>query len=92
MNEARYLLASGAEAMPFLILARQLWASAGLEYHAARVRLELARVLAAAGNDAAAQVEIAAAERIATRIGSKRLLKLAADLQPTRGSRRRRLD
>lgn len=84
MNEARYWLASGAEAMPFLVLARQLWASSGIEYHAARVRLEIARLLAEAGNTAAAQVEIDAAERVATRIGSKRLLQWAADLQPAR--------
>jgi len=87
MNEARYLLTTGTEAMPFLVLARQLWASSGIEYHEARVRLELARLQAEAGNGAAAQVEIAAAERIANRIGSKRLLKLAADLQQIRGSR-----
>lgn len=90
MNEARHLLASEAEAMPFLMLARQLWTSSGIEYHAARVRLELACLLAKAGNTAAAQIEIAAAERIATRIGSQRLRKLAADLQPKLISRPQR--
>ncbi|HEV7286622.1 MAG TPA: hypothetical protein VGN75_17355, partial [Kaistia sp.] len=81
VNEARYWLATEAEAMRFLVLARQLWTSAGIEYHAARVRLELARLLAAAGNHGAAQIEIAAAERIAARIGSRRLQKLSSDLQ-----------
>jgi len=87
INETRHLLASDTEATPFLMLARQLWTSAGIEYHAARVRLELARLLVEAGNSAAAQIEIAAAERIATRIGSRRLQKLAADLQPRLDSR-----
>ncbi|WP_249730138.1 MULTISPECIES: winged helix-turn-helix domain-containing protein [unclassified Chelatococcus] len=87
INEARYLLASNSEAMPFLMLARQLWTSAGIEYHAARVRLELSHRLAEAGNTAAAQTEMAAAERVASRIGSRRLQELAADLKSKLHSR-----
>ncbi len=73
LNEARFLLADGVEAMRFLLLARQLWTSAGIEYHAARVRLDIARRLLAAGDEAGATVEIAAAEHSANRIGSPRL-------------------
>ena len=76
------LLASDNEAIRFLVLARQLWTSAGIEYHAARVRLELARILMEAGDIAAARTEIAAAERIAVRIGSRRLQMMAAEMQP----------
>ncbi|MGN8119696.1 winged helix-turn-helix domain-containing protein [Labrys sp. 22185] len=82
VNEAHYLLASDNEAIRFLVLARQLWTSAGIEYHAARVRLELARILMEAGDIAAARTEIAAAERVAVRIGSRRLQMMAAEMQP----------
>jgi DNA-binding winged helix-turn-helix (wHTH) protein len=87
INEAHSLLAGDTEAMRFLILARQLWTSAGIDYHAARVRLELARRLVESGDLAAAEIEIAAAQRIATRIGSRRLKEWAADLQLKRNSR-----
>ncbi|MBP0581561.1 winged helix-turn-helix domain-containing protein [Labrys sp. LIt4] len=81
INEAHYLLAGDSDAVRFLVLARQLWTSAGIEYHAARVRLELARVHIEAGDTAAARTEIAAAERTAVRIGSRRLRMLAAEIQ-----------
>lgn len=83
INEAHYLLAKEGEALRFLLLARQLWTSAGVEYHAARVRLELARVLIGGGDGDAAEIEIAAAKRTASRIGSRRLQALAAELRPT---------
>ena len=71
------------------LLARQLWTSAGIEYHATRVRLDLARSFLAAGDATGAAAEIAAAERSANRIGSHRLREMAADLKakadPDRG-------
>ena len=86
INETRYLLdpARDGEATRSLTLARQLWTSAGIEYHATRVRLELARNLAKNGDKSGARAELAAAERSAARIGSRRLrdesAKLAAAL------------
>jgi len=82
INETRYLLAptGHAEAIRFLMLARQLWTSAGVDYHAARVRLDLARILIAAGDETGARAELAAAERTAARIGSPRLRDAAAAL------------
>ena len=83
INEARYYLESsaGAEATRFLLLARQLWTSAGMDYHAARVRLDLARVLFSAGDEPGAQVELHAAVRTASRIGSRRLREQASALE-----------
>jgi DNA-binding winged helix-turn-helix (wHTH) protein len=81
VNETRYLLAKDVEALRFLRLARQLWTSAGVEYHAARVCLELAHVLSEAGDTAAAQIEISAAARTAARIGSRRLQMRASEMQ-----------
>jgi DNA-binding winged helix-turn-helix (wHTH) protein len=83
INEARFLLApyKDAEATRHLILARQLWTSAGMEYHAARVRLELARIFLGNGDTVGATAEIAAAERTGKRIRSRRLYEEAAALQ-----------
>lgn len=96
VNEARHLLAEGPEATRFLVLARQLWTSAGVEYHAARVRLDLAKRLQS-HDPRGAEVEIAGAERIASRIGSRRLMteaeavrrRLEADLQSPEKIRKR---
>lgn len=63
------------------LLARQLWSSARLDYQAARVRLELAATYLAAGDQAGAEAEIAAAEFSARRIASPRLLAEAATLR-----------
>ena len=63
------------------LLARQLWTSARLDYQAARVRLELAATYLAAGDQAGAEAEIAAAEFSARRIASPRLLAEAATLR-----------
>lgn len=85
MNEARFHLgrATDADARSALFLARDLWNSAGLEYHAARVRLELAREFLATGDTMGAGAEIAAAERIGHRIRSRRLIDGAAALAAT---------
>jgi hypothetical protein len=63
------------------LLARQLWTGARIEYHAARVRLDLARAFLAAGDETGAAVEIEAAERAAGRIGARRLAEAAARLR-----------
>jgi hypothetical protein len=65
-----------------LLLARQLWTSAGVDYHAARVRLQLADACLAAGDINGANAEIVAAEQAAMRIGSRRLVEAAAALRP----------
>ncbi|WP_181164458.1 winged helix-turn-helix domain-containing protein [Amaricoccus solimangrovi] len=72
------------EARRFLFLARELWTSAGMEYQAGRVRVELARSLLADGDRAGAAIELAAARMTASRIGSRRLADRAAepDLAP----------
>ena len=64
------------------LLARQLWTSARIEYHATRVRIDLARSYLRAGDETGAAAEIAAAERSAVRIGSHRLRAMAAELKP----------
>lgn len=64
------------------LLARQLWTRAGIEYHATRVRIDLARTFLEAGDETGAAAEIAAAERSALRIGSRRLREMTADLKP----------
>jgi tetratricopeptide (TPR) repeat protein len=56
-----------------LLLARQLWTSAGVGYHEARVRLQLAKALLKSGDVSGAKVEITAAERSARHLGSRRL-------------------
>ena len=69
-----------------LNLARQLWTSIGSDYQAARVRLELARALRAAGDTAGALVEtrcaLAACERIGARLLRRAAADLAASLEP----------
>lgn len=69
-------------AIRLLLLARQLWTSSRIEYHATRVRIELARALIAADDPTGAEIEIAAAERSATHIGSRSLQMMAAELRP----------
>ena len=65
------------------LLARQMWTSAKIDYHAARVRIELAQIYAAGGDPAGAEAEISAAERIAQRISSPRFLAACAELRDT---------
>lgn len=78
--ETRAALREGdaREARQLRFLARQLWTSAGIEYHAARVRVDLARSYLESGDMAGASGELAAAELAAHRIGSQRLAGLAA--------------
>jgi len=85
MNETRYHLgrALGTDSLGALRLARDLWNGAGLEYHAARVRLDLASALLDAGDTMGATAEFAAAERIGRRIGSRRLIERADALAAT---------
>jgi tetratricopeptide (TPR) repeat protein len=64
-----------------LTLARQLWANAGIDYHAARVRLQLAQSLLVSEDISGANIEITAAEQTARRIGSRRLEEQAAALR-----------
>lgn len=73
------------QAMRLRLLARQLWTSAGIEFHAARVRIDLARSFLDGGDISGAGAEIAAAERTAARIGSHRLTGLAAALRAKTG-------
>lgn len=74
------------QATRLLLLARQLWTSAGVPYHAARVRLQLARAFLAAGDRSGANVEIVAAGQTADRIASRRLKEMAATIVSTRPS------
>lgn len=53
-----------------LSLARQLWTSIGVDHQAARVRIDLARLMLAKGDHAGAQVEIDCARVSAQRIGA----------------------
>jgi DNA-binding winged helix-turn-helix (wHTH) protein len=80
-THAALLPAGDAAATELLLAARQLWTSAKLDYHAARVRLELAAIYLASGDHGGAEAEIAAAEWTARRIGSPRLLATAATLR-----------
>ncbi|MCB2137449.1 MAG: winged helix-turn-helix domain-containing protein [Rhodobacteraceae bacterium] len=82
VNETHYHLDSGKDPMATrrLLLARQLWTSAGIEYHAARVRLTLAEALFRTGDTVGAQAELSAAERTGIRIRSRRLSVAAASL------------
>jgi tetratricopeptide (TPR) repeat protein len=64
-------------AIQLLSLARQLWTSIGVEHQAARVRVELAKLLLAKGDGAGARVELTCAEDSAKRVGA-RLLELEA--------------
>lgn len=67
-----------SEAFQLLNLARQLWTSAGSDYHAGRVRLLLASALLAAGDKSGARTELSAVRLTADRIGSRRLSDQAA--------------
>ena len=68
-------------ALQLRLLARQLWTSAKIDFHAARVRIDLARTHLINGDGAGAEAELAAAERIAHRISSPRLLAACAELR-----------
>lgn len=82
--EARAALcgADDPQATRLRLLARQLWTGARIEYQAARVRIDLARALFEAGDLIGGGAEIAAVERTAARIGSRRLADTAASLRP----------
>jgi len=82
INEARYHLdpEKGPLAMRRLLLARQLWTGAGIDYHAARVRLQIATALLQDGDAIGAQAELAAVERTGKQIRSRRLSAAAAAL------------
>ena len=82
-TRADLLPAGDPAAVQLRLLARQMWTSAKIDYHAARVRIELARIYAAGGDPAGAEAEISAAERIAQRISSPRLLAACAELRDT---------
>lgn len=56
-----------------------------MDYHAARVRLDLARAFLASDDRNGVSAEIVAAEQTAIRIGSHRLLKTAAALRAQAG-------
>ncbi|WP_395646885.1 winged helix-turn-helix domain-containing protein [Terricaulis sp.] len=72
-----------ASALQQLHLARQLWTSIGSDYQAARLRLELARVMLVAGDRAGALVEAHCAFATAERIGASVLKRDAAALTGT---------
>jgi tetratricopeptide (TPR) repeat protein len=85
-TEAEALLApdnANSSAIQLLTLARQLWTSIGLEHQAARVRLELAKLLHAKNDIAGAQVELRCARDSARRVGAKLLERQAAALTAT---------
>ena len=73
-TRAALLPAGDPQATQLRILARQLWTSARVDYHATRVRIELAEAYLAAGDQVAAKAELGAAELTARRIASPRLL------------------
>lgn len=70
----------GASAIQQLHLARQLWTSVDSDYHAARVRLDLARVLLQAEDRAGARVEAQCALAAAERVGAHGLRRNASAL------------
>lgn len=80
-TRAALLLSSDPQATGLRQLARQLWTSARLDYHATRVRLDLAADAIVEGDTAGAEAELSAAEWTARRIGSPRLLAAAASLR-----------
>lgn len=80
-TRAALLPAGDLTATQLRILARQLWTSAKLDYHATRVRLELAEGYLAAGDRPGAEAELGAAEMTARRIGSPRLIEAAQSLR-----------
>lgn len=61
-------------------LARQLWTSIGVEHQAARVRLQLAKLLLERGDAAGARVELSCANESAKRVGARSLQLEAATL------------
>ncbi|HKU36764.1 MAG TPA: hypothetical protein VJR89_01420, partial [Polyangiales bacterium] len=67
-------------AIQLLILARQLWTSIGVEHQAARVRIELAKLLLANGDRSGARVELSCAADAAHRVGARRLQQQAEQL------------
>jgi DNA-binding winged helix-turn-helix (wHTH) protein len=73
-TRADLLPAGDADGTQLRLLARQLWTSARIDYHATRVRLDLARIYIGAGDRAGAEAELRAADRDARRIASPRLL------------------
>lgn len=87
-TRAALLPAGDLQAMQLRILARQLWTSAKVDYHATRVRLELAENYVASGDRPAAEAELGAAEMTARRIGSPRLMEAVASLRQAAGNRR----
>jgi len=78
--EARAALCAAGDQDGFrlLSLARQLWTSAGLDYHASRVRLQLAQAMMVAGDVSGGRGELIAAQLTAERIGSRRIVAQAA--------------
>ncbi|RYE46563.1 MAG: hypothetical protein EOP24_15430 [Hyphomicrobiales bacterium] len=80
-TRAALLPVGDLQATQLRILARQLWTSAKVDYHATRVRLELAEGYIAAGDKPGAEAELGAAEMTARRIGSPRLIEAAAALR-----------
>ena len=72
--------AEGPSPIQFLTLARQLWTSIGVEHQAARVRVELAKLLRARGDGAGALVELSCARDSAARVGARALEQEAAQL------------
>lgn len=68
-------------AMRLLVLARQLWTSARIDFGAARVRLSIAGNLLDAADYTGAGAELTAVEQTASRIGSQRLAALAGELR-----------
>ena len=67
-------------AIQLLTLARQLWTSIGVEHQAARVRVELAKLLLTKGDRSGARVELSCAEDGARRVGARILQQQAAAL------------
>lgn len=61
------------QSLRLLVLARQLWTSGRIDFHAARVRLKIADLLLDANDHVGAEAELRAVEQIALRIGSTRL-------------------
>jgi len=88
--EARADLAPAGDraALQLRLLARQLWTSARIDYHATRMRLELAQAYLAMGDVAGADAELAAAERSAQRIASPRLISDCARIRRDTAPRR----
>lgn len=71
---------SERSAIQLLALSRQLWTSIGVEHQAARVRLDLAELLADKGDISGARVEIDCAEMSARKVGAQALVQRAQAL------------